>query len=226
MAVIVALESLDERCDVKLHSDSQYVVHSITNGSVFRWRDNGWGLNASRTKLAKNADLWERLLQAYERHHVELFWVKGHSGIEDNERCDRLAAAAMRRGKLSVDEGYQEAQPPDSTRHVPHPPHPPCVDKQAASKRSARQKTKKSRPAKKTSVRRKFAPPTSTVMITDEGEPCRKCHTPVIKRTSKRTTLKPNQAPYYAWLLYCPNCHAHYIVESARREVARDTCHR
>ena len=34
MAVIVGLEALKQRCRVKLHSDSQYIVDAINNGAA------------------------------------------------------------------------------------------------------------------------------------------------------------------------------------------------
>jgi ribonuclease HI len=67
MAVIVGLEALKERCRVTLHSDSQCIVNAVTSGAAFRWRNNGWGMNRSGSKKAKNADLWERLLAAVAR---------------------------------------------------------------------------------------------------------------------------------------------------------------
>jgi ribonuclease HI len=52
--------------------------------------------------------------------------------------------------------------------------------------------------------------------ITEEGQPCRKCSTPVIKRTPRRK-LKRDQAYYFEYYLYCPKCHAMYMVEEAKR---------
>ena len=109
MAVIIGLEALKERCKVTLHSDSQYIVNAVTSGSAFRWRDNGWGINPSGSKKVKNPDLWERLLAAYERHEVEMVWVKGHAGIDDNERCDVLAMEACKQSALQPDPGFVES---------------------------------------------------------------------------------------------------------------------
>lgn len=107
MAVIVALEALKVICRVTLHSDSKYIIDAITTGSAFKWRANDWAMNVTKTKLAKNSDLWERLLSAYERHEVELIWVKGHAGIPDNERCDTLADAALNQSNLLEDTAYE-----------------------------------------------------------------------------------------------------------------------
>lgn len=53
------------------------------------------------------------------------------------------------------------------------------------------------------------------VKITQEGQLCRKCSTPVVKRTPKKP--KPTQAYYFEYYLYCPKCQAMYMVEEAKR---------
>ena len=106
LAAIVGLEALTSRCSVKLHSDSKYVVDSVTKGSVFQWRRNDW--YRTRKQKAKNIDLWKRFLDAYEKHDVQLIWVKGHAGLPDNERCDQLAVDAVTAAELLDDAGYPE----------------------------------------------------------------------------------------------------------------------
>jgi len=49
-----------------------------------------------------------------------------------------------------------------------------------------------------------------------EGEPCYKCSTPVIKQKPRK---KPKGDHYYEYYLFCPNCQATYQVESAKRLV-------
>jgi ribonuclease HI len=51
-----------------------------------------------------------------------------------------------------------------------------------------------------------------------EGEPCYKCSTPVLKRKGK---WKPGRDFYYEFHLWCPNCQIAYQVESAKRSVAQ-----
>ena len=185
MAVIVALEALKVRCHVTLHSDSKYIVEAITGGSAFKWRANGWAMNASRSKLAKNPDLWERLLAACEKHEVEFIWVKGHAGVADNERCDQLAEAALNQKELLEDTGYLSSEDTDSNT--------PNVQ-----------------------------PPGLNTKMTEEGQPCRKCNTPVVKRVPKKKAVKPGQTYYYDWYLYCTGCKSMYMVETAKREVGVD----
>ena len=90
-AVIRGLEALKEPCQVRLTSDSKYVIDAITQGWVYGWQRNGW--RKADKKPALNVDLWEQLLPLLERHQVEFVWVKGHQGHPENERCDKMAVA-------------------------------------------------------------------------------------------------------------------------------------
>jgi len=44
---------------------------------------------------------------ASESHNVDFRWLRGHSGIVENERCDRLAFAAATQSGLPEDSGYR-----------------------------------------------------------------------------------------------------------------------
>jgi len=110
LAVIAGLEALTKPCRATVYSDSRYVVDSVENGSVFRWRDKGWW--RTKKEEAKNADLWKRFLAVYERHDVVLKWVPGHTGIPENERCDELALASSKSTGRLCDFGYE----PSNTR--------------------------------------------------------------------------------------------------------------
>lgn len=88
-AVIMALNALNQPCEVKLTTDSKYVCDAINKGWVYSWRKNGW--KKSDKKPALNVDLWKELLSLLEKHEVEFIWVKGHNGHKYNEICDALA---------------------------------------------------------------------------------------------------------------------------------------
>ena len=92
MAAIMALETLKRPCDVDLHTDSQYLRQGIT-GWIHGWKRNGW--KTADKKPVKNADLWQRLDAAVDRHTVHWHWVRGHAGHDLNERADELARAAI-----------------------------------------------------------------------------------------------------------------------------------
>lgn len=89
MGVITGLSALKEPCEVKLYSDSKYIVDAINQGWAKKWKANGW--MRSKNKPALNSDLWEKLLNLLLIHDVTFIWVKGHAGHPENERCDTLA---------------------------------------------------------------------------------------------------------------------------------------
>ena len=92
MAAIEGLGALKERCKVDLYTDSVYVRDGI-KGWIHGWKKNGWK-NAQK-KPVKNAELWQRLETAIERHDVSWHWVKGHSDHPENDRADALARQGM-----------------------------------------------------------------------------------------------------------------------------------
>lgn len=104
LAAVVSLESLQEACKVTLTTDSQYVKNGI-NQWIHNWKRNGW--RTSNKKPVKNADLWQLLDAAVNRHTVDWKWVKGHSGHPENERCDQLARTAAESDEQVEDTGYQ-----------------------------------------------------------------------------------------------------------------------
>ena len=90
MAAIAALESLSRPSTLTLITDSAYVKDGITKW-IHAWKRKGW----TKKGGLKNADLWQRLDAAQQRHNVTWEWVKGHAGHAENERADELAREGM-----------------------------------------------------------------------------------------------------------------------------------
>jgi ribonuclease HI len=88
MAAIEALNALKKPCQVRLHTDSKYVMDGLTKWMA-NWKRRGW--KTAENKPVKNVDLWQALDEAAKRHQVEWVWVKGHAGDTMNERADQLA---------------------------------------------------------------------------------------------------------------------------------------
>ena len=59
--------------------------------------------------------------------------------------------------------------------------------------------------------------PIVTYKILQEGDLCRKCNTPVIKKHPKQKEKKENQSYYYEYYLFCPQCKNMYMVDEAKR---------
>jgi len=87
-AVIEALNALQGKQRVVLHSDSKYVLEGISRW-IDGWKKRGWKTAAK--KPVKNQDLWQALDRARERHVIDWKWVKGHAGDPGNEEADALA---------------------------------------------------------------------------------------------------------------------------------------
>ncbi len=94
-AALQALKALNERCDVKLHTDSQYLKRAFTDGWIHRWRANGW-MTATRQPV-KNQDLWQGLWNETQKHNVQWIKVKAHANNKLNNRVDQLAVNAGHR---------------------------------------------------------------------------------------------------------------------------------
>jgi ribonuclease HI len=92
-AAVEALNALNRPCRVQLSTDSRYVMDGLTKW-LKGWQRNGW--KTADKKPVKNADLWQRLIDAAAPHRIEWRWVKGHAGHPDNERADKLASEAAR----------------------------------------------------------------------------------------------------------------------------------
>ncbi len=188
MGVIVGLEKLTKPCHVSIHSDSKYVVDSISKGWIRKWQKKNW---VRGDKPVPNADLWQRYLRAAAAHEVKIHWLKGHAGHEHNERCDELAVAAAKGTDLAIDEGYV--------------PKAPTVASDQSNIASTDKAIGVSRPSRKAKVTHK-----------EPGEPCRDCGTPLEKRPPAKSKRKPSQTYYFAWRLVCPGCKKSYMVEEAK----------
>ena len=87
-AVIEALRLLNRPCKIVLHVDSSYVKDGITKW-IDGWKAKNW--RTANKQPVKNVYLWQALEEQIARHEIEWRWVKGHAGIEGNEKADQLA---------------------------------------------------------------------------------------------------------------------------------------
>lgn len=88
MAAIQALEALTRPCQIRLYSDSTYLLKGIKEW-LPNWKKRGW--KTANKHPVKNVDLWQRLDTAILTHTIDWQWVKGHSGDKGNDRADTLA---------------------------------------------------------------------------------------------------------------------------------------
>lgn len=95
-AVIESLNALKKPCHAKIHSDSALIINTFEQNWIGSWQKRGW--KKTNKKPVENQDLWEEMLQAMEPHRVSWIKVKGHADDERNNRVDRLAVEACKKG--------------------------------------------------------------------------------------------------------------------------------
>ena len=86
--VYETLAELKRECQVRLVTDSQYVMQGIQEWMP-NWKKRGWKTAAKQP--VKNVDLWQQLDEQVNRHQITWQWVRGHTGHPGNERADQLA---------------------------------------------------------------------------------------------------------------------------------------
>lgn len=95
-AILDLLSHVGNECNLLIFCDSQYVINALTKW-VFDWQRRGW--RTASGKPVANLELIQkisRLLQSW-KGDIEWQWVKGHVGVEGNERADSLASQQARR---------------------------------------------------------------------------------------------------------------------------------
>jgi ribonuclease HI len=86
VAACIGLERLKEPCRVKVISDSQYVIKTMSG----------------YFKRKANHEFWSRLDKAAAPHRVTWEWTRGHSGHELQEKCDEAARLIATTGAVDA----------------------------------------------------------------------------------------------------------------------------
>jgi ribonuclease HI len=90
-AMIEALKLVkNKKIETEVYSDSAYIVNCINLKWYEKWKTNNW--KNSKKDPVKNKELWIELIDLIESFDkIKIIKVKGHSGIELNEKADELA---------------------------------------------------------------------------------------------------------------------------------------
>ena len=93
-AAIKAIEAINETYtgEIILWTDSTYVMKGITEW-IHGWKKKNW--IKSDKKPVINTDLWKVLDNLNSQKNIQWNWVKGHAGVEGNERADELARQGL-----------------------------------------------------------------------------------------------------------------------------------
>ena len=91
-AVIKALERLKKSHNIKVYSDSAYLVNGM-NEWIYSWQKNNW--IKSDKKPVENKEYWIKLIELSKKHNIEFIKVKGHSDNKENNRADEIVNILM-----------------------------------------------------------------------------------------------------------------------------------
>ena len=87
-ALIEGLSALTKKnYDIKVFSDSAYLIDCLRKRWYEKWRANGW--LTSEKKPVGNKDLWERLLAFLPDYEFRFYLVKGHIGKGASENTTK-----------------------------------------------------------------------------------------------------------------------------------------
>jgi len=128
------------------------------------------------------------------QQQVKFYWIRGHFGHPENERCDELAMTALNGHDLVEDTGYEENLYNDTGYEF---------------------NTLMTNPTDK----RSFQNGKDNIKVKSEGDLCRKCGSAVLYKPTKKKDLKPYQTYYFEYYFLCPKCKTVYMVEEAKRFV-------
>ncbi len=123
---------------VLLFTDSTYLIRGITQW-VGGWQRRGW--QSANGEEVANQDLWQRLVDLTRargpQFKVTWNYVRGHTGVEGNERCDQIAVAYSQNRRPNLfsgplrDYGFDLSQMP-KTEPLPDMKFNSGKDKKAA----------------------------------------------------------------------------------------------
>lgn len=95
LSVLKALQMVKKPSNIRIYSDSAYVVNAFRQNWIASWQRNGWVRKEKKPVL--NKELWQELLAAMSPHNIEWIKVAGHADNELNNRCDELARAEIKK---------------------------------------------------------------------------------------------------------------------------------
>ena len=108
MAIIEALKIIKEPCNITIYSDSAYVCNAFLKHWLDDWLAKGW--KTASGKNVENVDLWEALLLEMRPHKIQYEKVPGHADNDYNNRCDKLARAAVKEITKSLENPKESPQ--------------------------------------------------------------------------------------------------------------------
>jgi ribonuclease HI len=93
-AAILALEIMQDYSEMRIITDSRYVIKGLTEWLI-NWKLNNW--HTAQGNKVKNIEVWQYFDRLSENKYIEFKWVKAHSKQPENTLCDFYAKEAALR---------------------------------------------------------------------------------------------------------------------------------
>jgi ribonuclease HI len=118
MEIRAAIEALRAISDISgpvtVYTDSVYVIRGITQW-IWGWIRNGW--RTAEGKDVTNREYWQELSSVVSKRKkadaISWKYVRGHTGIPGNERCDEIAVAFSKEKRIALYRGIISGYPFD-----------------------------------------------------------------------------------------------------------------
>ena len=107
MAVLLAIKNHYPNENLRIMSDSRYVIDGLTKNCK-KWEAWNW-IDTRHGDIFKCITAWMR----WRKGTTTLQWVKGHNGDRGNEQADKLAGEGAEKPRMP--ENYSLEYPPDQT---------------------------------------------------------------------------------------------------------------
>lgn len=85
--IIAALEMIEGKFEVRIFTNSQYVVYPFFKGWIHKWKNSNWYKN--EVDRIQNYELWEQLYEYSEKYNIK--WEFVQTPTEEMEECHKFA---------------------------------------------------------------------------------------------------------------------------------------
>lgn len=115
MATVIGLKALKCACSVRLYTDYDYLIKTMTIGWIQKLSKSNWE-NKRKTKFS-HSDIWIQLLDLNEKHKIVFLKPEDALSREYNEICKSIALKAASNHDLHVDNAFELTQALKQDKH-------------------------------------------------------------------------------------------------------------
>lgn len=89
MGVIEAFKKIKDGGEIKVYSDSKYVISPFIKGWIYKWQQNDWKKDSDNKVL--NSDLWEEIYELTKEFSIQWIIIKDINTVPELVKCSEKA---------------------------------------------------------------------------------------------------------------------------------------